>query len=162
MTTNPVLRHSQVPCSNPLLTRTVSMNNQPSSITRSSMVSPFPSLIASPNSPPSSQVCVTLLQLCHPLIRQCYGCSQVLRLGGTIASPPYDMVVMAKMNREYPDRNTGEVKRKEGNAYFHVKICCIRRQPYFSPQIVSVSEEAMPHLMPVHFQYLREFGVILH
>ena len=35
----------------------------------------------------------SLLQFCPSSVRSCFGCSQTLKLGGTIALPPYDMVI---------------------------------------------------------------------
>ena len=44
---------------------------------------------------------VNLLQLCPPLVRSCYGCSQSLKHGGVIAHPPHDLVIISVMNRSF-------------------------------------------------------------
>ena len=118
--------------------------NQPSGATHPSMVYARPSF---------SQYCggsshayggfqITFLQLCSPLVRLCYGCSQTLKPGGMIATPPpppNDLVIMTRMNRQYRENTTGEMRSKERNVYFHLNVHCIRRkQPYFTLQIANM------------------------
>ena len=141
--------------------------NQPSGATHPSMVYARPS---------SSQYCgdsshayggfrITFLQLCSPLVRFCYGCSQTLKPGGMIDTPPpppNHLVIMTRMNRQCRDNTTGEMRSMEGNVYFHLHIHCIRRkQPYFSPQIETLSDETLPYLTQAHLHFLRAFGLNL-
>ena len=150
--------------SNPSFVNSSFQCNQPSGATYPSMVYARPS---------SSQSCggsshayggfrITFLQLCSPLVRLCYGCSQTLKPGGMIATPPNDLVIMTRMNRQYRDNTTGEMRSKEGNLYFHLNVHCIRRkQPYFSPQIATLSDETAPYLTQAHLHFLRAFGLNL-
>ena len=93
-----------------------------------------------------------------------------------IATTPNDLVIMTRMNRQYRDNTTGEMRRirrrirkdkedkedKEGNVYFHLNVHCIRRkQPYFSPQIATLSDETAPYLTQAHLHFLRAFGLNL-
>ena len=95
-------------------------------------------------------------------MRLCYGSSQALKPGGIIASPPHDLVIMTRMNRQYGENTTGEMRVKEGNVYFHLNVHRVRReQPYFSPQTTTLSEETVPYPTQAHLQYLREFGLSL-
>ena len=138
--------------------------NQPSGATYPSMVYARPS---------SSQSCggsshayggfrITFLQLCSPLVRLCYGCSETLKPGGMIATPPSDLVITTHMNRQYRDNTTGEMRSKEENVHFHLNVHFIRRkQPYFSPQIATLSDETAPYLTQAHLHFLRAFGLNL-
>ena len=156
VSTNPPFQHA--PHANPLFGPVFQNNMQPLSETPRSMIYSFPSTRPSSN-PSQSDFRIQLLQLCSPLVRSCYGCSQTLKPGGMIASPPNDMVIMSRMNREYPDINTGEMRQKEGNVYFHMNVCCIRRkQAYFSPQMATLSEDIVLYLTP-YLHCLREFGL---
>ena len=166
---NPTCLQPQLVATNLLHSNSAFVNssfqcNQPSGATYSSMVYARPS---------SSQSCggsshayggfrITFLQLCSPVVRLCYGCSQTLKPGGMIATPPNDVVIMTRMNRRYRDNTTGEIRSKEGNVYFHLNIHCIRRkQPYFSPQIATLSDETVPYLTQVHLHFLRALGLNL-
>ena len=152
--------------SNPSFVNSSFQCNQLSGATDPSMVYARPS---------SSQYCggsshayggfrITFLQLCSPLVRLCYGCSQTLKPGCMIAipPPPNDLVIMTRMNRQYRDNTTGEMRSKEGNVYFHLNVHCIRRkQPYFIPQIATLSDETAPYLTQAHLHFLRAFGLNL-
>ncbi len=105
---------------------------------------------------------VNLLQFCPHLVRSCYGCTQPLKPGGFIAIPPYDLVIMSRMNREFRDPVTGVSRSKEGNVYFHVHLDCLRRkQPYFNPQMAVVPRELFQHLRPEHICLLQQFGALV-
>ena len=108
----------------------------------------------------SQHFTVNLLQLCPPLVRSCYGCSQSLKPGGVIAHPPHDLVIISVMNRSFRDPSTLEMRFREGNVYFHVQESCIRRkQPYFIPQMASVPHGLLPHLKAEHMHFLRQYGL---
>ena len=138
--------------------------NQPSGAT-------YPSMVHARSS--SSQSCggsshayggfrITFLQLCSPLVRLCYGCPQTLKPGDMIATPPNGLDIMTRMNRQYRDNTTGEMRSKEGDVYFHLNVHCIsRKQPYFSPQIATLSDETAPYLTQAHLHFLRAFGLNL-
>lgn len=105
---------------------------------------------------------VNLLQFCPALVRSCYGCAQPLKPGGVIGTPPYDLVIVTRMNREFPDPVTGLIRSKEGNVYFHVNLNCLRRkQPYFNPQMAVIPRELLQQLRPEHLQLLQEFGALM-
>ena len=75
---------------------------------------------------------------------------------------PNDLVMMTRMNRQYRDNTTGEMRSKERNVYFHLNVHYIRRkQPYFSPQIATLSDETAPYLTQAHLHFLRAFGLNL-
>lgn len=104
---------------------------------------------------------VNLLQFCPHLVRSCYGCAQPLKPGGVIAIPPYDLVIMSRMNREFRDPVTGVFRSKEGNVYFHLHLDCLRRkQPYFNPQMAVIPRELFQHLRPEHVSLLQQFGAL--
>lgn len=113
----------------------------------------------SPN-PKLGEFIFYLLQFCPPMVRSCYGCSQPLKPGGFIASPPYDLVIVSRMNRGFRATPQDEMMYKEGNVYFHLRHDCIRmKQPYFSPQITFVAGWLVQYLRQEHIQLLREFGL---
>ena len=105
---------------------------------------------------------VNLLQFFPPLVRSCHGCTQPLKPGGVIAIPPYDLVIISRMNREFRDPVTGVLRSKEGNVYFHLHLDCLRRkQPYFNPDMAVVPRELFQHLRPEHFCLLQQFGALV-
>jgi hypothetical protein len=133
---------------------------QPSNEVRPSMV--YPIYSAMPFSRPLEGIYVQLLQLCSPLVRTCFGCSQSLKPHGAIAIEPYDLVLVTKMNREWPDKITGERRQSFQNVYFHINLRCIKmKQPYFSPRMVTTPDSVRAHLTPVHKHFLTEFGIII-
>ena len=70
------------------------------------------------------------------------------------------MVLTTKMYRNWADKNTGEMRHSFQNVYFHVNVRCVQmKQPYFSPQMVLLPEAVASHLTPVHFNFLRAFGL---
>ena len=49
------------------------------------------------------------------------------------------------------------------NVYFHVNVRCVqKKQPYFRPQMVILSDAVAAHLTPVHYHFLRDFGMSLY
>jgi hypothetical protein len=83
-------------------------------------------------------------------------------LFGAIAIEPYDLVLVTEMNREWPDKITGERRQSFQNVYFHVNVRCIKmKQPYFSPRMVTTPDSDRAHLTPVHKHFLTEFGIII-
>ncbi len=103
---------------------------------------------------------VSLLECCPPLVRNCFGCAQSLKPGGNISQPPYNLVVVTKMNRSFISPQNGEIMSRKGNVYFHVHTSCIRmKQPCFVPSMVQLHPALSPHLLPVHIRYLQQFGM---
>jgi hypothetical protein len=83
-------------------------------------------------------------------------------LFGAIAIEPYDLVLVTKMNREWPDKITGERRQSFQNVYFRINVRCIKmKQPYFSPRMVTTPDSVRAHLTPVHKHFLTEFGIII-
>ena len=98
---------------------------------------------------------VSLLQFCPSSVRSCFGCSQALKPGGTIALPPHDLVITSRMQRQFRSP-TGELMHKEGNVYFHVNINCVRRkQPYYDPRRTICPEWLIQHLTVEHQNLLQ-------
>ena len=121
------------------------------------MVYPVNSAIPLSTSPESIRI--RLLQLCSPLVRTYFGCSQSLKPHGAIAPPPHDMVLVTRMSRDWPDKHTEEMRHSLANVYFHVKVPCAQmKQPYFYPQMTILPDAIAAHLTPIHFHFLREFG----
>ena len=117
---------------------------------------------AIPLSTPPESIRIQLLQLCSPLLRTCFGCSQSLKPHGVIAPPPHDMVLVTRMSRDWPDKRTGEMRHSLANVYFHVNVPCVRmKQLYFDPQMSILPHAITAHLTPIHFHFLREFGLHL-
>ena len=76
-----------------------------------------------------NQVVLTLFQLCDNRVSKCYGCQWPLKNGdGFPFPPPYDVIAVAKMKREYrKDRILCEAP--PSNVYFHV----FHENPFVSP-----------------------------
>ena len=60
---------------------------------------PFPSPKPGFPSPPDGVFHCYLLEFCPPQVSKCYGCNQMLKPEGRIAQPPFNLVVVTKMNR---------------------------------------------------------------
>ena len=109
--------------------------------------------------PPVGTFVFSLLQCCSPLVRTCFGCSQLLKLGGIIASPPYDLTIITRVNRGFRPTPDGQLMFKEQNVYFHVHLRCLKmKQPYFNPACVTVPNWLPHYLTPEHVRFLQEFG----
>ena len=97
---------------------------------------------------------VTLLHLCDPRVAVCHGCGQPLRSAGLPMPPPADLVVVAKMRRDYVmggERRQGKL----GNVYFHANINCIRlKQAHYMPSLLFVNFHVRQLLTPLHKQFL--------
>ena len=160
--TNPPLNSFNLPCSNSPYERSGFQYSHSLGATPPTTVNMTPYSSPSHNISSQSSFRIILLQLCSQLVRVCFGCSQELKPGGKIASPPHDLVIMTRMNRQYRENSTGEMRFKMGNVYFPLNVHCVKcKQPYFCPQIATLSEETVPYLTQVHLQYLREFGISL-
>ena len=110
-----------------------------------------------PQNPEAGIFMVSLLQFCPSSVRSCFGCSQALKPGGTIALPPHDLVITSRMQRQFRSP-TGELMHKEGNVYFHVNINCVRRkQPYYDPRRTICPEWLIQHLTVEHQNLLQSF-----
>ena len=112
------------------------------------------------SNPQSAIFTISLLQCCPPLVRSCFGCFQTLKPAGTIAAPPYDLVLISRMPRTFNSRYTGEIMTREGNVYFHLNANCIRqKQPYYvyDPRTTVISPYITNHLRAKHYQMLQSF-----
>ena len=112
------------------------------------------------SNPQSAIFTISLLQCCPPLVRSCFGCFQTLKPAGTIAAPPYDLLLISRMPRTFNSRYTGEIMTREGNVYFHLNANCIRqKQPYYvyDPRTTVISPYITNHLRAEHYQMLQSF-----
>lgn len=99
---------------------------------------------------------ISLLQLCPPQVAKCYGCGQLLKLNGRICQPPYDLVIVTKMNREFRTAN-GDKQSKVSNVYFHCSARCVRnKQPYFLPNVCICPPEIVDLLEQSHRDVIRQ------
>ena len=100
----PQLVATNPPYLNPSFVRSGFQYSYPLGSTPASMVHTTPYSGPSHSSSSQSSFRIILLQLCSPLVRLCYGCSQALKPGGIIASPPHDLVIMTRMNRQFIEK----------------------------------------------------------
>ena len=103
---------------------------------------------------------VQLLQDCPTQVFKCFGCGQTLKPNDVIGQPPFDLVIVSKVQRHYFDNN-GLKQSKEGNVYFHaVKRCIISKQPYFDTNCLRLSFQLQLILKPAHERHLQsEFNI---
>ena len=112
-------------------------------------------------SPPKAtegSFCMSLLGLCNPLVKKCYGCQQMLKLHHLgnllIPTPPNDLVIVSAMKRTFHQNGVMQTG-KLGNVYFYCKTSCIQRvQPAFLPFLAVIPTELRHELLDVHRQYL--------
>ena len=82
--------------------------NQPQRILqRAKHAVPFPNPATDTNE-------IYLLKFCPAQVRTCFGCMQPLKPGGYVPHPPYDLVVVSKMMREFTSPQ-GLNMQKESN-----------------------------------------------
>ena len=94
---------------------------------------------------------------CPTQVSTCYGCGASVKPGRRIPEPPYDLVIISNMMREY--RKDGQVLRKQANVYFHCERQCIsRRQPYFVSSLCSIPPVIRMSLTNHHHEFLKSFG----
>lgn len=100
-------------------------------------------------SPPDGVFYCYLLEFCPPQVSKCYGCNQGLKPEGRVAQPPFNLVIVTKMNRTY--YSNGEKNCKLSNVYFHCRLKCVRqKQPYFLPTMCKIPPNLTPFLLPCH------------
>ena len=81
--------------------------------------------------------------------------------GGYVPHPPYDLVVVSKMMREFTSP-LGLNMQKERNVYFHFHLKCLRRQQQlFLPLSIRVPPMIYAELSQPHVIFLRSFGVLV-
>ena len=78
--------------------------------------------------------------------------------------PPNDICIQHTEPLKYINPRTGIKSSKIGNAYYHVSSACIRKKhPYFSPSLISCSEEDTNLMQPSHFKLLHDaLGYVMH
>jgi hypothetical protein len=102
-----------------------------------------------------------LLQFCPPQVKTCFGCGQALKPGGEIGRAPCDLVIVSNAKRSYYD-NTGTLKERPGNVYYHANTGCLKRQQaYFVASLVQTPEAIKNKLTQEHIVHLREFGLCI-
>jgi hypothetical protein len=102
-----------------------------------------------------------LLQFCPPQVKTCFGCGQSLKPGRQIGEPPCDLVIVSNAKRPYYD-NTGAIKERPGNVYFHVNTACLKRQQaYFVASLVQTPTRIREMLTQDHILHIREFGLLV-
>ena len=75
-----------------------------------------------------NEVIVTLISMCDKRVSVCNGCSNPLKFNGYQLMAPYDLVLIAKMRREY--YNDGQKHYSSpSNCYYH----CIVENPFVTP-----------------------------
>jgi hypothetical protein len=100
---------------------------------------------------------IYLLHFCPPNTSVCFGCSQSLKPYGVIQQPPFDLVIVSNMEREWHHNNM--LHRKFSNVYFHCCCACVQKKHHGNFH-VSVPEILASLLQPEHKIYLRQtFGL---
>ena len=108
-------------------------------------------------SPPDGVFYCYLLEFCAPQVSKCYGCNQGLKPEGRVAQPPFNLVIVTKMNRTY--YSNGEKNCKLSNVYFHCRLKCVRqKQPYFLPTMCKIPPNLTPFLLPCHRDVLNNLS----
>ena len=87
-------------------------------------------------------------------------CGQALKPGGVIGNPPYDLVVVSRMPRQYIDQSGKRHQSRETNVYFHALTRCIKqKQPYLA-NLTTIPITTEMALKPEHKQCIdKEFKV---
>ena len=94
-------------------------------------------------------------------MKTCFGRGQSLIPGGQIGGPPCDLVIVSNAKRPYYD-NTGAIKERPGNVYFHVNTACLKRQQaYFVASLVQTPTRIREMLTQDHILHIREFGLLV-
>ena len=100
---------------------------------------------------------VYMLQYCHKLTSKCFGCGGDLR-----KSEPnmlQELVVVSKEEHSYKDES-GQIRKKVGNTYYHLNANCIRRKnKCFLPLLMRVLLQIKVNLSEQHKIILQDIGV---
>ena len=110
---------------------------------------------------------ITLLSLCDKRVSICYGCTHELKYQVAIPAPPFDLVVLTKMRRDYyPDGK--KCQPAPSNVYFHA----VYNNPFFTPfeciqrKLITLHvnrlqfhSHAYNHLTPLHRAMLRDLNL---
>ena len=68
----------------------------------------------------TSQIVLTLVQLCHPKVSKCYGCGIFLKPNNVIPETPNDLVFVSNTLREYKEEGQIEFSQYPQNVYIKV------------------------------------------
>ena len=110
---------------------------------------------------------ITLLSLCDKRVSICYGCKHKMKYQGAIPAPPFDLVVVTKMRRDY----YADGKKRQSapsNVYFYAVSnnpfftpfeCVQRKLITFNANPLQFPSHAYDHLTPVHREMFRDLNL---
>lgn len=109
------------------------------------------------NAQPNTFV-IYLLSMCLPLTSVCYGCKSYLKPGGSIGSPPRDLVIVSNMTRTWT--HDGQLQSRPGNVYFRCFPSCVqKRQPCYQPHHSFILSRIASLLCYEHWRFINQtFG----
>ena len=106
-------------------------------------------------SPVPGMFLVYPLQFCPEKTKICFGCSQSLKPNGEIQPPPYDLVIVSNMEREWNSH------RRHGNVYFHCCLGCVHKK-HSGAFHLTIPINVLHFLKAEHKTFLQEtFKIIL-
>ena len=105
------------------------------------------------------------LSSCDARVSSCYGCDRLLKIimvdgSKRIPDPPFDLVLITKMRREY--RKDGEIRESSEfrNVYFHsqmtgaVRFACVRQKINLNQKSIQIDSRMLSILNVVHVGFL--------
>ena len=112
-----------------------------------------------------NQFVLSSLSSCDARVSSCYGCDRPLKIimadgSKRIPDPPFDLVLITKMRREY--RKDGEIRKSSEfrNVYFHaqmtgaVRFACVRQKVNLNEKSIQIDSRMLPILNAVHVGFL--------
>ena len=115
-----------------------------------------------PNPPPGIFV-VYLLKFCDPRVSRCYGCGYPIKIESLANIPPSDLVIVAKLFREYRKDGQPRVSSEFSNTYVHANLQCLQKKlPHFLPSFLQIPQHIHPHSSILHRQHLVSLTIFLH
>ena len=112
-----------------------------------------------------NQFVLSSLSSCDALVSSSYGCDRLLKIimadgSKRIPDPPFDLVLIIKMRREY--RKDGEFRTSSEfrNLYFHaqitgaVRFACVRQNVNLNEKSIQIDSRMLPLLNALHVRFI--------
>ncbi len=96
------------------------------------------------------RIVLTSIKVCHQRLSTCYGCGQLLKTSGSVASH-LDVVVVSKLRWKYFKDGERHSSNKASNVYFKVHGCTFQDefrcvlQKFAESQITMDKQKIQPH-----------------
>ena len=102
----------------------------------------------------TDQIVLTLVQLCHPKVSECYVCEISLKPNNVIPKTSNDLVFVSNTLRECKEEGQIKFSQYPQNVYIKVNdqdpYTCLRKKFNFHVEAIKLHDQALPELNATH------------